>query len=226
MRLLGVVAAFVFAACLCSAQRIVPTGQGLVVIITGPPGSGKSVQAGRLGKKYKVPVISMAELVKNEMKHRDKVSGAAAAAMASGEMIGDEGAIGLIGARVGQSDAGRGFILDGYPNSEAQAKHLDAFVAAHNFQPPKVVVLEAGDKVVRSRLWKRKRADDTPENIERRLADYHREEAFLNSWYKPANTVRVDATKNADEVFAKVEQGLMELFGKKDLKGREQQTTP
>jgi hypothetical protein len=36
----------------------------------------------------------------------------------------------------------------------------------------------------------------------------------------------VDATKNADEVFAKVEQGLMELFGKKDLKGREQQTTP
>lgn len=197
-----------------------PLGLGQVVIITGPPGSGKSLQAKNLGKKYKVPVVSVAELVQTSMKNHGAVAGTVQATLASGEFLSDEAAIDLISGRVGQQDAGKGFILDGYPVSEAQAKFLDAFVAKRNLVPPKVVVLEAPDDAVRERLLKRKRADDTPENINRRLKEYHAEEAFLNSWYKPENTVRVDASKPPTQVFVEIEDGLVELFAKKGFKGR------
>ncbi len=203
---------------------MVPTGGGQVVIITGPPGSGKSLQAEKLGKKYKVPVVSLSRLVQDGAKNHEKVAGVAAAALASGEMLADDAAIQLLSARINQPDAGRGFILDGYPISEAQARYLDQFVVNNKLQTPKVVVLEASDQVTRARLLKRKRADDTPENIDRRLKDYHHEEAFLNSWYKSANTIRVDATLPPDQVFARTEEGLIELFRKKDFKGRAPQS--
>ena len=205
-----------------AAPGPVPTGRGQVVIIVGPPGSGKSVQATKLGKKYKVPVISITKLVQEGLKDYKAVSASSAAALASGEMLDDQAAVQLVSRRVDQPDAAKGFILDGYPNSEVQAKKLDAFVESHGLRVPKVVVLVADDDVVRARLLKRKRADDTRENIDRRLQDYHREEAFLNSWYTPANTVRVDATRTPDQVFAEIETGLIILFRKKDFKTRDE----
>jgi adenylate kinase len=207
-----------------AAPGPVPVGGGQVLLIVGPPGSGKSVQAGKLSKKYKVPVISVTQLVKDGIKNYKAVAGSSAAALASGEMLDDKTAVQLVSARINQPDAARGFILDGFPVSEVQAKHLDSFIASQGLQVPKVVVLAADDSVVRVRLLKRKRADDTPENIDRRLKDYHREEAFLNSWYTPANTLRVDATKPPDQVFAEMDAGLTILFRKKDLKTREPET--
>jgi adenylate kinase len=218
------VGAVVVSCLLHAAKGPMPSGQGQVVIIVGPPGSGKSLQAGKLAKKYKVPVISMATLASEAMQGNQGVAAAAAASLASGEMLSDETAIRLLGARVNQPDAARGFVLDGYPSTGEQAKYLDSFVTAHGLQTPKVVVLQAADDVVRARLLKRKRADDTPENINRRLGDYHREEAFLNSWYTASSTVRVDATKSPGQVFAEMEAGLIELFKKKGFKARPAET--
>ena len=105
-----------------AAPGPVPTGQGQVVIIVGPPGSGKSVQANKLGKKYKVPVISITKLVQEGLKDYKAVSAGSAAALASGEMLDDQAAVQLVSRRVDQPDAAKGFILDGYPNSEVASQ--------------------------------------------------------------------------------------------------------
>ncbi|QOY90767.1 adenylate kinase family protein [Paludibaculum fermentans] len=198
-----------------------PLGLGQVVILVGPPGSGKSVQARNLGRKYKVPVISVAELAQQAMRGQGPVPGSKARVANSGELLSDEAAIELISARAGQADTAKGFILDGYPNSEAQAKFLDSFLNTRALQPPKVVVLEVSEEIVRARMLKRKSVDDTPGNIDRRLADYHREESFLNSWYTPRNTLRVDGTKPPKQVFVEIEEGLVKVFDRKEFKDRE-----
>ncbi|WP_321472197.1 nucleoside monophosphate kinase [uncultured Paludibaculum sp.] len=197
-----------------------PLGLGQVVILVGPPGSGKSVQARILGRKYKVPVISVAELARTAMGKHQASPGGSGGVPNSGELLSDEAAIELISARAGQADTGKGFILDGYPNSEAQAKFLDSLVAQRGLQPPKVVVLDAPDSVVRERMLKRRSVDDSPANIDRRLQDYHREEGFLNAWYKPANTVRVDGTREPAEVFRQIEEGLVRVFDRKGFQER------
>ncbi|MGJ5816101.1 adenylate kinase family protein [Paludibaculum fermentans] len=198
-----------------------PLGLGQVVILVGPPGSGKSVQARNLSKKYKVPVISVADLALRAMRGQGSARGGKVQLANSGELLSDEAAIELISARAGQADTGKGFILDGYPGSEAQAKFLDSFLTTRSLQAPKVVVLEVPDEIVRVRMLKRKSVDDTPENIDRRLADYHREESFLNSWYTPRNTVRVDGTKPPGQVFLEIEDGLVKVFDRGDFKTRE-----
>lgn len=198
-----------------------PLGLGQVVILVGPPGSGKSVQARNLSRKYKVPVISVAELAQRAMRGQGPARGGKTQVANSGELLSDEAAIELISARAGQADTGKGFILDGYPGTEAQAKFLDSFLNTRALQAPKVVVLEVSDEIVRARMLKRKSVDDTPENIDRRLQDYHKEESFLNSWYTPRNTVRVDGTKPAGQVFQEIEEGLVKVFDRKDFKERD-----
>ncbi|MGC4049735.1 MAG: nucleoside monophosphate kinase [Paludibaculum sp.] len=167
-----------------------------------------------------MPVISVAELAQRAIRGQGPSRGGKPQLANSGELLSDEAAIELISARAGQSDAGKGFILDGYPGTEAQAKFLDSFISTRNLQPPKVIVLEVSDEVVRARMLKRKSVDDTPENIDRRLQEYHKEESFLNSWYTPRNTVRVDGTKPPGQVFVEIEEGLVKVFDRKDFKER------
>lgn len=201
------------------AQAQTP-GKGEVVILVGPPGSGKTVHAQKLRKKYKVPAISVAELIERSMKNVGETPAALRASIAGGELLDDAAAIRLIDARVNQPDAGKGFVIDGYPVNEKQAQYLDDFVKRNNLKPPKVVVLSISDDLVRKRLLKRKRADDTPENIERRIREYHQDEKFLESWYKPENTVHVDSSGPVEEVFPKIEAGLIALLDKRKLKIR------
>lgn len=211
-------AIFVLAGLALPAQHRAPLGLGQVVILIGPPGSGKTTQAESLSRKYRIPVISLPQLM--QAKKGKQKPDPLQSAIASGELLGDQAAIDMIRARANQADAGRGFILDGFPATEVQAKNLDGFVAQQGLESPKVVVLEATDEVVRERLLKRKRANDSAANIERRLKEYHAEEAFLNGWYKSENTVRVPADQPAPQVLAAIEAGLIELFDKKGFKSR------
>ena len=100
-----------------------------VIIIIGPPGSGKSVQAELLSKSYKVPAISMASLLKREMGRKTKLAKASASSVASGELVSDDAANQIMKARLLRPDAGRGFILDGYPTTDKQARALDEFLS-------------------------------------------------------------------------------------------------
>lgn len=169
-------------------------GRLQVFILIGPPGSGKSLQAKELGRTYKVPVVSMSSLLNEGIRKNTSAGRALASSIASGELLNDEAANELIKTRLLRSDAGRGFILDGYPTTPAQAEALDAFLKERNFPKPVVVVLDVPDDVLRERMTSRGRADDSSENMERRIREYRDAGSFTAKWYGSDHTIHVDGS--------------------------------
>jgi len=188
-----------------------------IIILIGPPGSGKSVQADLLSKTYKVPAISMESLVKREMGKKTSLAKALASSVASGELVSDDAANQVMKARLLRPDAGRGFILDGYPVTNDQAVALDAFLTEQSFPTPVVVVLEASDDVLRQRMKKRGRANDSAENVDRRIREYREREAFTQKRYGPDSTARVDGSGSVQTVALAIAQQIENARAKKGL---------
>jgi adenylate kinase len=191
-----------------------------VIILIGPPGSGKTVQADYLQKRYKIPAISMAQILKQEVNRKTPIGKALRASLESGELVADGPSNELMKARLLRSDAGRGFILDGYPSTEGQATALDQFLAEHNFPKPAIVAIDAPEDVLRDRMTRRRRADDEPANIERRLRDYREVGRLVEQRYGAERTVRVDGAGAPPDVAARIAKGVEELQLREGLKTR------
>jgi len=94
------------------------------LIIMGPPGAGKGTQSRRLGESLTVPVISTGEMLRDEIKRKTTLGSQAKRHMDKGELIPDALMIGVIEERLKRPDCERGFILDGFPRTVAQADAL------------------------------------------------------------------------------------------------------
>ena len=179
--------------------------------------------AGILSKKYGIPAFSMADLIKKEMggKRRDIISKSAAAAVASGEMLPDDAAVNLIRTRVFSADVNKGFVLDGFPSTAGQAKALDQMFAENNMPRAVVVVLDAPDDVIRKRMLDRRRVDDKPENIDRRIKEFRTEAALLSGWAGKTRVVRVNAAGTPAQVSAEILAGLEDAWHPEKFQERE-----
>lgn len=138
----------------------------------------------------------------------------------SGELLADGPANDLMMARLLQPDAGRGFILDGYPTTEVQARALDKWLRDHNLPKPAVVILDIPENVARSRMKRRRRADDELANIERRLRNYRDAGTLVERWYGSQSVVRVDESGTPAEVALRISSGLDALKAGKGLRLR------
>lgn len=94
------------------------------LIIMGPPGAGKGTQSRRLGEQLGVPVISTGEILRDEIKRKTTLGSQAKRHMDKGELIPDALMVGVIEERLRRADCERGFILDGFPRTVAQADAL------------------------------------------------------------------------------------------------------
>jgi adenylate kinase len=201
MRRLWFRRAFLLAAAVAlSALSQASAQQKLVVVIIGPPGSGKSVQAAKISAEYKIPTITMADLLKKEGGGKTSMNKKLKASIAGGDMVSDEMADDLIRRRIIRKDTVAGFVLDGYPANSKQADYLDALLKEHELPNAIIVYLDVPEQVAFSRMSARGRADDTPENMQRRWSEFAAEREAILKHYPGNRVLKVDGTHSADKV--------------------------
>jgi adenylate kinase len=98
------------------------------IILLGAPGAGKGTQAQRISAHYGIPQISTGDLLRDNVRRRTELGRMAEFVMARGELVPDDLVYGLVSERLRQSDCERGYILDGFPRTPAQAGWLEALL--------------------------------------------------------------------------------------------------
>ena len=122
------------------------------LILMGPPGAGKGTQARRLAETYGIPQLSTGDMLRAAVKAGTEVGLKAKAAMESGGLVTDAVVVGIIADRITEADCAKGFILDGFPRTVAQAKALDAMLAERTLKIDHVIDITADTEALVSRI--------------------------------------------------------------------------
>jgi adenylate kinase len=170
-------------------------GKGLVIILLGPPGSGKTTQAKFLKKEFGIPYLSPAEVLRRSNDRKSHISKALKDQMASGELLSDDSLNDLMREYIKRQDFTKGFVLDGYPATRTQAEYLARMSSEMALRSPVAIVLDIPDGVARERLEKRGRADDNRAHTEKRIANYHLESEAIRAAYPQERVLHVDGTR-------------------------------
>jgi adenylate kinase len=185
------------------------------LIILGPPGAGKGTQAERFAREESIPRISTGDILRDAVTAGSELGCVAKRAMDAGQLVSDDVMIGIVRERLGRPDVARGFILDGFPRTVAQAEALDTMMTG---RPPLVVIeiVVPTEELVRRTSQRRvcsrcgfttaadgsatcprcggelvTRSDDQETVVRERLQVYGRQTQPLVDYYKMRPTFRV-----------------------------------
>lgn len=122
------------------------------IVLLGAPGSGKGTQAQRLQAKYSVPQVASGDLLREAVAQGTELGRKAKGVMESGQLVSDAIVLGLIRARLGRPDAGKGFILDGFPRNIEQAGALRDLLTDIGQPLDAVLLLKVGKATLMERL--------------------------------------------------------------------------
>ncbi|MGA8865927.1 MAG: adenylate kinase [Candidatus Sulfotelmatobacter sp.] len=98
------------------------------IVLLGPPGAGKGTQAKRIMERYSIPQVSTGDLLRENVVQGTDLGQQAKAVMARGELVSDDLVCGMVRQRLSHADCKRGYVLDGFPRTAAQAGWLDALL--------------------------------------------------------------------------------------------------
>ena len=118
------------------------------MILVGPPGAGKGTQAARLLDAYKIPHISTGDMLRAAVKEGTEFGKQADTFMKAGQLVPDDVVIGMVIERLAKDDAQSGFMLDGFPRTQAQAAALDAALSEAAVTLDAVVLIEVPDELI------------------------------------------------------------------------------
>jgi adenylate kinase len=188
----------------------------LNILLLGPQGAGKGTQGRLISAEYGIPHIATGDILRAAIVAGTEVGRKAEPLLNSGQLVPDEIMIGLIRDRLAQEDTQRGFVLDGFPRTVAQAEALDAMLekierplkVVFEFQVPEEISVER----LRRRAEEEGRADDTPEAIRTRLRLYREQTEPLVEHYRArGDLVGLPADRTVDEVFADIQRALEQV---------------
>ncbi len=198
------------------------------ILLLGAPGAGKGTQAKEIKEKYNIPIISMGDMLREMIKTDKELEEKVVPYMKSGRLVPDDVVGEILKKRLQKKDCENGFILDGYPRNEDQAKLLDSIGV--NLQ--KVIEIKVSDEEILKRLSGRRvcgkcgeifhvvskkpkvddkcdfcnsnleiRKDDREDTIKKRLEVFHSQTEPLENYYRDKGIFFVvDGEKSLKEV--------------------------
>lgn len=194
------------------------------IVLLGAPGCGKGTQAVGISESFGIPHISTGDIFRSNIAAQTSIGVVAKSYIDKGQLVPDSVVIEIVRLRLSESDCDRGWILDGFPRTVAQAEALATFE-----EPDVVLDIEMPMKKLMARLTGRRicedcgasyhidsysdltcakcrgkivqRADDSPETVSRRLKVYESQTAPLIAYYQQkGNLRRVDGDQTVKEV--------------------------
>jgi adenylate kinase len=203
----------------------------MILILFGPPAAGKGTQAARIKDKYQIAHLSTGDMLRAAIAAGTDIGKRAKAIMDSGKLVPDDVVIGVVAERIKADDCSRGFILDGFPRTVAQAEALDVMLKGRKLEVDIVLEIQVDEAALIKRVENRAaearkagqpvRPDDDPETFKRRLKVYHDETAPVLPYYKAQKKVRaIDGMKPIDEVSAQIDAALKDAGKKRGFLSR------
>lgn len=213
------------------------------VVFLGAPGTGKGTQAKKLSSKYGLPHISTGDILRNAVKKGTELGLKAKAIMDRGDLVPDEVILGIVKNRLVNPDCAKGFLLDGFPRTLAQAEAFDKWDSVNC-----AIQIDVPDDVLVKRLVLRRtcpscgamyhleyqppamegvcdkcgtalvqREDDRENVVKSRFKVYMEKTEPLIGYYRKKDVLhKVDGNRNAETVFSEIVQ-IVETAG--DMNG-------
>jgi len=188
----------------------------MIVVLFGPPAAGKGTQALRIKTKYAIAHLSTGDMLRAAIAAATETGLKAKSIMDAGKLVPDDVVVGIIADRVREPDCAKGFVLDGFPRTVAQASALDEMLNKQNLSVAHVIVMAVDESELVKRVENRAaearragqpvRADDDPETFKKRLGVYRSETAPVLPYYVNQGKIRtVEAMASIDTVTAQID---------------------
>lgn len=207
------------------------------LVMLGPPGAGKGTQAERLARSRGLARISTGDMLRDAVQQGTELGRQAKALMDAGRLVSDDVMIGIVRERLARPDAVRGFVLDGFPRTVAQAHALDEML--DDDSPLIVIDVDVPEEMLVRRLGARRicqvcgwtappgplvcekcggelvqRRDDGTEVVRERLRVYGNESRPLVDFYQQRPTFRsVDGDQVPEAVAADISAAVASVLG-------------
>jgi adenylate kinase len=183
--------------------------RGARVVLLGPPGAGKGTQGILLSQHLGIPAISTGDMLREAVAEGSELGNKVQGIMASGALVDDALMADVVRDRLAKPDAGRGFLLDGYPRTLPQAETLAGILEDAGQGLEAVLLVDVPEDELVRRALLRGRADDQESVIRERLRVYREKTAPLIGYYRERGLLReIDGNRPVEDVTA----GIFGLF--------------